>query len=58
MLSERALEAAPLDDLAGRYEAATGETEPHVLWVQIARGGGVRAVSVVGEPARARSWSA
>jgi len=44
----RALDAASLDDLAGRYEADTGETEPNVLWVQIARGGGVRTVSVVG----------
>ena len=44
----RALDAASLDDLAGRYEADTGEAEPNVLWVQIARGGGVRTVSVVG----------
>jgi hypothetical protein len=43
-----ALDAVPLDDLAGRYEAETGETEPNVLWLQIARQGAVRTVSVVG----------
>ncbi len=45
---ERALEQVPLDGLAGRYEADTGETEPNVLWFQVARGDGVRTVSVVG----------
>jgi hypothetical protein len=45
---EGALDAVPLDDLAGRYEADTGETEPNVLWFQVARRGGVRTVSVVG----------
>lgn len=45
---ERALDAVGLDDLAGRYEADTGEAEPNVLWFQIARGGRVRTVSVVG----------
>jgi hypothetical protein len=45
---ERALDAVPLDDLAGRYEADTGETEPNVLWFQVARGGSTRTVSVVG----------
>jgi hypothetical protein len=43
-----ALEAVPLDDLAGRYEADTGETEPNVLWFQVARDGSTRTVSVVG----------
>jgi hypothetical protein len=43
-----ALDAVALEDLAGRYEADTGESEPNVLWVQIARGGQVRNVSVVG----------
>jgi hypothetical protein len=42
-----ALDAEPLDDLAGRYEGDTGE---NVLWLQVARtGGGVRTVSVVGD---------
>ena len=45
---DRALEAVPLDDLAGRYEADTGETEPNVLWFQVARGGTTRTISVVG----------
>ncbi len=45
---ERALDQVPLDGLAGRYEADTGETEPNVLWVQVARGDEVRTVSVVG----------
>jgi hypothetical protein len=45
---ERALDAVPLDDLAGRYEADTGETEPNVLWFQVARDGTTRTVSVVG----------
>jgi hypothetical protein len=45
---ERAIEAEPLDDLAGRYEGDTGEGEPNVLWLQVARGGTVRTVSVVG----------
>jgi len=46
---ERAIEAEPFDDLAGRYEGAVGEGEPNVLWLQVARGGGVRSVSVVGD---------
>jgi hypothetical protein len=45
---ERALDQVPLDDLAGRYEADTGETEPNVLWFQVARDGSTRTVSVVG----------
>ena len=45
---KRALEAVPLDELAGRYEADTGETEPNVLWFQVARDGTTRTVSVVG----------
>jgi hypothetical protein len=45
---KRAVEAVPLDDLAGRYEADTGETEPNVLWFQVARGGSTHTVSVVG----------
>jgi hypothetical protein len=45
---ERALDAVPLDDLAGRYEADTGETEPNVLWFQVTRDGSTRTVSVVG----------
>jgi hypothetical protein len=45
---ERALDSVPLDDLAGRYEADTGETEPNVLWFQVARDGGTRTISVVG----------
>jgi hypothetical protein len=46
---ERAIESEPLDDLAGRYEGVVGEGEPNVLWVQVARGGSVRTVSVVGD---------
>ena len=34
---ERALEAAPVDGLAGRYEGAAGDGEPQVLWVQVAQ---------------------
>jgi hypothetical protein len=45
---KRALEAVPLDDLAGRYEADTGETDPNVLWFQVARDDVARTVSVVG----------
>jgi hypothetical protein len=45
---EQALAAVPLDDLAGRYEADTGETEPNVLWFQVVRAGTTRTVSVVG----------
>ena len=45
---ERAIEAEPIDDLAGRYEGAVGEGEPNVLWLQVARGDAVRTVSVVG----------
>jgi hypothetical protein len=45
---QRALEAVSLDDLAGRYEADTGETEPNVLWFQVSRDGATRTVSVVG----------
>jgi hypothetical protein len=46
---ERALDAERLDDLAGRYEGASGEGEPNVLWMQVAHGGPVRSVSVVGD---------
>jgi hypothetical protein len=46
---ERALDASPLDDLAGRYEGTSGEGEPNVLWMQVACGGAVRTVSVVGD---------
>jgi hypothetical protein len=46
---ERALAAVPLHDLAGRYEGPPSDGEPHVLWMQVAHGGGVRAVSVVGD---------
>ncbi len=46
---ERAIEAAPVDGLAGRYEGSAGDGEPQVLWVQVARGGSVRTVSVVGD---------
>lgn len=46
---EEALDAVPLDDLAGRYEGETGETEPNVLWFQVARGETQRTVSVVGD---------
>jgi hypothetical protein len=46
---ERAIEDAPLDDLAGRYEGAVGDGEPQVLWVQVARAGSVRTVSVIGD---------
>ena len=46
---EHAIEAEPLGDLAGRYEGTVGEGEPNVLWLQVARGGTVRTVSVVGD---------
>ena len=42
---ERAIESVPLDDLAGRYE---NPGDPQVLWMQIARDGRIRTVSVVG----------
>ena len=40
-----ALDAVPLDDLAGRYEGPSQGEDPHVLWMQV----GSRTVSVVGE---------
>jgi hypothetical protein len=46
---ERAIAAAPVDGLAGRYEGSAGDGEPQVLWMQVARGGSVRTVSVVGD---------
>jgi hypothetical protein len=46
---QRAIEADPLGDLAGRYEGTVGEGEPNVLWLQVARGGTLRTVSVVGD---------
>ena len=46
---ERAIEAEPFGDLAGRYEGTVGEGEPNVLWLQVAQGGTVRTVSVVGD---------
>jgi hypothetical protein len=42
---ERAIESVPLDDLAGRYEDAD---DPRVTWMQVARGGRIRTVSVAG----------
>ena len=42
---ERAIEAVPLDDLAGRYE---DPDDPQVTWMQVARGGRVRTLSVAG----------
>ena len=46
---ERTIAAGPLDDLAGRYEGTVGEGEPNVLWLQVARRGTMRTVSVVGD---------
>jgi hypothetical protein len=46
---ERAIDAEPFGDLAGRYEGTVGEGEPNVLWLQVAHGGTVRTVSVVGD---------
>jgi hypothetical protein len=46
---ERAIEAAAVDRLAERYEGIAGPGEPNVLWLQVAHGGSVRTVSVVGE---------
>jgi hypothetical protein len=46
---ERAIEAAGVERLAERYEGTTGSGEPHVLWIQVAHGGSVRTVSVVGQ---------
>jgi hypothetical protein len=42
---ERAIESVPLGGLAGRYETAG---DPQVLWMQVAQGGRIRTVSVVG----------
>ena len=42
---EHAIESVPLDGLAGRYEEPG---DPKVLWMQVARGGRIRTVSVLG----------
>jgi hypothetical protein len=46
---ERAIDAAGVDGFAERYEGVPGHGEPPVLWLQVARGGSVRTISVVGE---------
>jgi hypothetical protein len=45
---ERAIAASGVDRLAERYEGIPGHGEPRLLWIQIARGGSVRTISVVG----------
>jgi hypothetical protein len=46
---ERAIDDVPLDDLPGRYEGTSGGEDPHVLWMQVNRGGHIRTVSVLGD---------
>lgn len=46
---ERAIADADVERLAERYEGAIGPGQPEVLWVQVAHGGAVRTVSVVGQ---------
>ena len=45
---ERAIDASAIDGLAERYEGSAVEDPAPVLWLQVARGGSVRTISVTG----------